>query len=61
MTDYDQKRIRTGKTQKDREGNLFERNTQNKLKRAAWDQASNSTNANFPRETCNGRRNRYLK
>jgi len=61
MTKYEEKRIRTGKTQKDRESGAFVRNAENKAKRATWSQSSTSTNANFPRETCNGKRNRYFK
>jgi hypothetical protein len=61
MTYYEANRIRAGKTAKDREKGAFARNTANKAKRTTWVQNSNSTNATFPRETCNGKRNRYLK
>jgi hypothetical protein len=62
MTTYDQKRIRTGKTLKDRMTNRPARNESNKILRAEWCGTSNDqvrSNRNFPKQTCNGKMNRY--
>lgn len=61
MDIYEQKRIRTGKTAKDRASGATARNYSNKRERAEWGNNSSSTNSTFPRHTCNGRRNRSLK
>ena len=60
---YEQKRIRTGKTRKDRESGATARTHANREKRAAWSNESNQTRSvkGFPTETCNGRKNRSVK
>ena len=61
MINYDQRRIRTGKTKKDRESGATARNIMNKRLRADWYDDNKSTAGSFPRQTCNGKKNRYLK
>ena len=55
---YEQKRIRTGKTDKDRRSGATARGYSNKRERAAWGNDSGATAGSFPRHTCNGKRNR---
>jgi hypothetical protein len=54
-------KIREGKTKRDRESGATARTISNRLERAAWRNDPNSTNATFPRHTCNGKRNRFFK
>ena len=56
-----QKVSRPGKTAKDRANGAFARNATNKRLRADWSNDKNASAGNFPKETCNGKRNRYLK
>ena len=60
---YEEKRIRNGKTAKDRKSGATARNYDNKRARAEWGETSNSSrsSSNFPRSTCNGKRNRFHK
>jgi hypothetical protein len=57
---YKQKRIRSGKTARDRADGAFKRNADNKAIRAAWQKDSNK-NAAFPAHTCNGQATRALR
>ena len=61
VIDYDAKRIRTGKTKKDRESGATARNETNKALRVEWQQTAEKSrfNRNFPVATCNGKRNRF--
>ena len=61
---YKQKRIRSGKTQKDRNDGAFKRNADNKTLRDDWLQKNRGKNGNptpFPTHTCNGHRTRALR
>ena len=60
MDQYEEKRIRKGKTLKDRQSGATARRYDNQRARTDWIQDSNATNSSFPRETCNGRRNRSI-
>ena len=52
-------RPRWGKTKRDKENKAHARNADNKLIRAQWQNDGNkATQANFPYQTCNGKRNR---
>lgn len=55
-------KVRTGKTAKDRAKGAFAKNAENKALRAVWRNISTGSrsNANFPRHTCNGKRNRFF-
>jgi len=57
---YEERRIRAGKTAKDRKSGATARNYSNKRERAQWCQDSNATDGSFPRHTCNGKRNRSV-
>jgi hypothetical protein len=52
---------RPGKTAKDRENGSIERNFHNKRMRQEWYNDHNATNNTFPRDTCNGHKNKYIK
>lgn len=51
-------RIRHGKTHKDKERGVWSNRFANRDKRVAWQKSSNADNRNFPREACNGKKNR---
>jgi hypothetical protein len=55
-------KVRTGKTAKDRVMGAFAKNAANKAERANWRNQSTGSrlNTNFPRHTCNGKRNRFF-
>ena len=55
-------KVRTGKTAKDKANGAFAKNAENKALRAAWRNTSTGSrsNANFPRHTCNGKKNRFF-
>ena len=55
-------KLRSGKTAKDRVNGAFAKNAANKDERANWGNMSTGSrsNANFPRHTCNGKRNRFF-
>ena len=55
-------KIRKGKTQRDRLSGATARRLSNRSERAAWSNISTGsrTSANFPRHTCNGKRNRSV-
>ena len=55
-------KVRTGKTAKDRANGAFAKNAANKTERANWRNTSTGSrsNVNFPRHTCNGKRNRFF-
>mgnify|MGYP003482096336 CR=1 FL=1 len=61
MSKKEQKIMRPGKTAKDRKRGAVSTNAENKQKRADWSNDSNRSNANFPKDTCNGKKNRYTK
>ncbi len=52
--------VRTGKTLRDRASGASARNGVNKALRAEWRNDKDATNLNFPRHTCNGKRNRSI-
>lgn len=54
---YASKRVRHGKTRKDRASGAMARNAENKYSRAAWQ--GDTKGSPFPVSTCNGQRNRY--
>jgi hypothetical protein len=56
---YKEKRIRTGKTARDRANGAFKRNADNKQQREAWQKDTNKA-AKFPAHTCNGQATRAL-
>lgn len=61
---YKQKRIRTGKTHKDRVEGAFKRNEDNKQLRANWNKENAGARGNptpFPTHTCNGHATRALR
>ena len=64
LRDIPFKRTRfTGKTELNRKNGSRHRNTENKRKRAEWQQSLNSgnwTNQPFPWKTCNGKKNRQV-
>lgn len=51
--------VRTGKTKRDRENKATERRLANQAARREWQNDNRSTNANFPYDSCNGKKNRY--
>lgn len=56
------KRIRTGKTRRDRENGAANKNRQNLDSRASWQngrRADGSNSTTFPWSSCNGQRNRF--
>ena len=58
---YEQRRVRHGKTDRDRKSGAIARNYSNKRERAEWSRSSTATVGNFPKHTCNGKRNRFHK
>jgi hypothetical protein len=59
---YELKRIRTGKTRRERIAGAAHKNAQNRDSRASWQndrKADGSNSTSFPVASCNGRRNRY--
>lgn len=55
---------RPGKTAKDKKSGAWERRFVNASKRVEWQKANTKSaamrhNASFPREACNGKKNRY--
>lgn len=60
---YELRRVRKGKTARDRARGAFERNAANKRMRADYQQdwlsKGNKSGKAFPKDTCNGKRNRY--
>ena len=52
-------KVRKGKTERKRANGATARNADNKAKRVAWQHGNGETNKTFPRETCNGKKNRY--
>ena len=58
----DPKRIRKGKTRRDRENGAANKNAQNRDSRASWQnnrRADGSNSTTFPWASCNGTRNRF--
>jgi len=55
MTDVDRK----GKTAKDKKTGAWSNRFDNRKMRDNWGNDSKSTNNTFPREACNGKKNRY--
>lgn len=53
------RRVQPGKTEKDRANGAKQKNAQNKDTRAMWQTDSKRSKDNFPRATCNGKKNRY--
>ncbi len=56
------KRIRKGKTRRDRENGAANKNAQNRDSRASWQnnrRADGSNSTTFPWASCNGTRNRF--
>lgn len=56
------KRVRTGKTRRDRENGAANKNAQNRDSRASWQnnrRADGSNSTTFPYASCNGTRNRF--
>lgn len=56
------KRIRHGKTRKDREVGASNKNAQNRDSRASWQnnrRADGSNSTSFPYASCNGKSNRF--
>lgn len=56
------KRVRTGKTRRDRENGAANKNAQNRDSRASWQnnrRADGSNSTSFPYASCNGKRNRF--
>jgi len=56
---YKARRIRKGKTNRDRLNGAKAKNLQNRESRAMWQNDSKRTAQNFPYASCNGKRNRY--
>ncbi len=56
---YQSRRRRVGKTAKQRKSGKLERNASNRSTRSDWCQDSRASNSTFPRQTCNGRKNRF--
>lgn len=52
--------VRNGKTAKDRANKATERRLANQAARREWQNDNRSTNANFPYDSCNGKKNRYV-
>lgn len=59
MVDYKQKRIRTGKTEKDRKSGAKERAAANMAARREFDQQTRNSPVPFPVHACNGKKNRH--
>lgn len=62
LAKYNTKRIRVGKTRRDRENQATNKNAQNRDSRASWQnnrRADGSNPTTFPWASCNGQRNRY--
>lgn len=62
VSQYNAKRIRTGKTRRDRENGAANKNAQNRDSRASWQnsrRADGSNSTTFPYASCNGTRNRF--
>jgi hypothetical protein len=56
------KRVRTGKTRRDRENGAANKNAQNRDSRASWQNGRDTSGGNktsFPYASCNGKRNRF--
>ena len=55
-------KVRTGKTARDKATGRVTKNETNKAERAAWRNTATGSrsNANFPRHTCNGKKNRFF-
>lgn len=58
---YAAKRVRVGKTARDRASGAWGNRFTNRAARVSWQKERDSTNATFPRDSCNGKKNRYLK
>ena len=54
------RRVRHGKTQKDRASGATARRISNRQERQSWADSRNPTVATFPYHTCNGKKNRSL-
>jgi hypothetical protein len=52
-------KVRIGKTEKERKSGVHGNRFANRAKRVAWGKDNNATNSGFPRDACNGKRNRY--
>lgn len=62
LAQYASRRIRKGKSSKDRANGARSKNAQNKDSRASWQnnrRADGSNSTTFPRASCNGKANRY--
>ncbi len=55
------RRVRHGKTKRDRESGATARRFTNRAERLAWQSSKNPTLADFPFHVCNGKKNRSLK
>jgi hypothetical protein len=51
-------RYRGGKTARERQNGVHENRFNNRRERVAWQQDPKASNANFPSQTCNGKKNR---
>lgn len=60
VKDENHPRPRVGKTAKDKASGAAARNASNKVTRASWMNDSKRSAANFPYNTCNGKRNRTV-
>ena len=53
------KHVRGGKTKEDRANGSWGNRFANRAARTEWGADARSTNATFPRHTCNGQKNRF--
>lgn len=58
---FAERRVRNGKTRKDRENGNHKRNHENKQARGTWCQDTKARAESFPSHTCNGKRSVALR